>query len=366
MGLSESVGCWTKERNGEFQLIIAVTCFGLAFAAQRKVVTNQTKDELLGPLTFNATRYIVASCSLLCFQQIISMFNPTERPLEGKSDVDGDIEMKNDVTSEEGVSNGSQTISLYNKDAIYWGCVVGVSEFFASTLQMIGIVNCTAGKTAFITGLHVIVVPLIEACLPGGKIKHSTWTAACISVIGMYFVSGLSEESGKLMGGEYIILVSVLFWALAIMGSDRGVKSSNDGVTLVVIGFFATTVLALLSSLINEPQFWVYPFHAIRANLYIIVVVGLIEAIGYTFSTLGQTYTSSSRASLFLSLESVAGGICGYIFLHETLTVMELLGCMIMFSSFLVSSIEWDLNSLHSHIFSSHQYVAIGDATSDS
>ena len=102
--------------------------------------------------------------------------------------------------------------------------------------------------------------------------------------------------------------------------------------------FAVVTVFTFLFALWFEPDSWIYPFTSIR-NLWLnIIVIGLFEGLSYLLATLGQKHVHPSRAGILFSLESVVACCGGYIFLHEILTHIEILGCFLMLVASLLSS----------------------------
>lgn len=196
-----------------------------------------------------------------------------------------------------------------------------------------------------------MVIPVLEALISGHRMTHSTWIAAACSVFGMYFVSGLGDshisntnESWSETNGvsELIIFISMFFWSFSIMAGDRGCKKC-DVMTLTAIDFVVVTVMSLITSFILEPDEWIYPYTHIRANLTNVIAVGITEAAGFVYCALGQIVVNSSRTALILSMEALSGAFFGYLFLKESLSVLEVCGCIIVSFSFIISAEEWDM-----------------------
>ena len=62
--------------------------------------------------------------------------------------------------------------------------------------------------------------------------------------------------------------------------------------------------------------------------------------IAYTFQIVGQKYTEATVASLLMCMESVFGVLAGAVILHETLSVREIIGCVIMFAAIILSQLS--------------------------
>jgi len=72
--------------------------------------------------------------------------------------------------------------------------VAGSFLFIAASLQQIGIQYTTAGKAGFLTGLYVVLVPIV-GMLWGRSTGLPTWVGAILAVIGIYTLS--APDAGK-------------------------------------------------------------------------------------------------------------------------------------------------------------------------
>ena len=75
------------------------------------------------------------------------------------------------------------------------------------------------------------------------------------------------------------------------------------------------------------------------AALPILYAGALSSGMGYTFQILGQKYVEPTKASLIMCLESVFSVLGGFFILHQTLSLREGIGCVIMFAAILVCQI---------------------------
>ena len=101
----------------------------------------------------------------------------------------------------------------------WWaGLGAGSFMFIGTSLQQVAMLYTTAGKTAFITALYIILVPLGAAAL-GKKIYGENWMGAALALAGLYLLS--IRGAVTLAAGEMMVLVSSFFWAAQILFIDR-------------------------------------------------------------------------------------------------------------------------------------------------
>ena len=100
--------------------------------------------------------------------------------------------------------------------------------------------------------------------------------------------------------------------------------------------FLVAGIVSLLLGLIFEKT----NMQMIKGALIPILYSGIFScAIGYTLQMVGQKYTTPTKATLVLSLESVWGLLAGLVFLGEALTFKEAVGCAMIFLSVLLSQL---------------------------
>ena len=198
-----------------------------------------------------------------------------------------------------------------------------------------------AGKAAFINGLYVVATPFLASLIPGAsyRITPTTWFCVGLCVIGTYFLSNPESSSSSFGIGEIFMLGSMLSCTISVIASDLGSKRV-DCVDLTLVEFSISSVLCTIASLLMEAHMWYWPLPALQDGISLIALVAVIESFAYLVGTVGQTYSTSSRAALIYSLESVFALLLGYVLLNETLTRMELLGCMLLFIATYMSSAE--------------------------
>jgi drug/metabolite transporter (DMT)-like permease len=171
----------SKNLKSSLLLLLAAIIWGFAFVAQRAGMA------WVGPFTFNGIRFLLGTLTLLPLVFISC------RKI-------GKIEL---------IAGGKQ-----NKDLFTGGFVAGVVLFVAVTFQQIGIVYTTAGKAGFITGLYVIIVPVI-GFLFRQHISINVWFGAVMAVIGLYLLT--ITDGFALSSGDSLVLVSALFFAIHIL-----------------------------------------------------------------------------------------------------------------------------------------------------
>ncbi|NLY76260.1 MAG: DMT family transporter [Firmicutes bacterium] len=277
-------------------LLLTAAIWGLAFVAQR------VGARYVEPFAFNGVRFALGGLSLIPLL-VLSAKKSGPKP---------------------GFKPGN---------ALPAGIIAGTVLFIASSLQQIGLAETEAGKAAFITGLYMVIVPLLGIFLKH-QIHLFNWIGVAIAGTGLYF---LSVSGGfSVVRGDLLELGGAFFWALHLLLIDNFIKKAD----LLKLSFFQFLTCSLLSTavaLFTESAAWDALRHAVIPILY-----GGIFSVGiaYTLQAAGQKYAKPSHAAIILSLEAVFAAVGGLVILGEKLGARGYLGCLLMLTGMLVSQFQ--------------------------
>jgi len=291
-----------KTLGSDVLLLLTSAIWGFAFVAQLKGM------EFIGPYLYNGIRFAIGSLSLLPLIFILKR-----------------VKQKNHQT----VKTPPPKQKLLGA-----GVVAGTFLFAGASLQQVGLQFTTAGKAGFITGLYVVLVPIIGIALKH-KTGKATWVGAVLAAFGLYFISVTGGFSiGK---GDLLVLISSLFFACHVLIIDRFAKK-YDVLILSSLQFAGCAILSLFVALISENIEWTAITKALIPILY-----GGLGSVGtaYTLQVVAQKNAPPSHSAIILSLESVFAVIGGVIFLSEGMTTRGYFGCALMMAGMMAS--KWDV-----------------------
>lgn len=276
-------------------LILTAFIWGTAFVAQ------SVGMDYLGPFTFNGVRNLIGGVALLPCIAFLGRGNRGNAP-------------------------GTR------KDLIIGGVCCGVLLFAASSLQQIGLVYTTAGKSGFITAFYIVIVPVLGVFLRQ-KVGWKIWTAVGIALVGLYFLC-ITEGFSVNMGDFYVFLCALLF-SLHILVIDH-FAPRVDGVKMSCIQFFVCGLISLIPMFALETP----TISGLLAGWFPLFYAGVLSCgVGYTLQIVGQKNVNPTVASLLLSLESCFSVLAGWIILGERLSVREGMGCVLMFAAIILAQL---------------------------
>jgi len=212
--------------------------------------------------------------------------------------------------------------------------LAGFALFGGATLQQVGIQYTTVGKAGFITGLYVVIVPILGLFL---RQKIGMWTVigCTLAVLGLYFLS--IKEDFSMGWGETMVLIGAFFWAVHVQVIGTANKRNLNPIKLALVQYLVCAALNLLLSLVFETFHLDQVILASGAILYAgIVSVG----IAFTLQVIAQKKVEPSRAAIILNLEAVFAVLAGWLFFTELLTMKEWLGCGLMFLGMILSQMK--------------------------
>ena len=310
---------------GELFLLTTSIIWGAAFVFQ-KLAT-----ELLDPFTFNTIRYILGGLLLIpvyFYYRKGSQINASIMADPASADpASADPASVDPASADPDFANSGRTT--------FWGGIIcGVILALAGNIQQFGIVTTDAGKTAFITTLYIVIVPVFGLIIFRKKVRNFVWIGVLFALVGLYFLSikpgGFSMEKG-----DFLVFVSAFFWAAHILAVDQ-LAPRVDAILLSCTQFIWAGVFSSVFMIIfAEPH--IADIIACWAPIMFTSV--FVVAVAFTFQIIGQKTTEPAVASILLSLESVFGVIAGMVFLHEMMSGRELLGCILMFTAVVMTQL---------------------------
>ena len=218
------------------------------------------------------------------------------------------------------------------------GLPVGLAMFVGVTLQQVAMLYTTAGKTAFITTLYIVLVP-IGAVLLGQHIRLVNWLGAVLAFLGVYFLSAYGAMALNM--GDVLVFISAFFWMAQILLIDR-FAAAVDGIELCLSQLLVCTVGSAILAALYEPFVWA----AVSAAWVPILYGGVLSCgVAYTCQILGQAYVPPAQAAVILSLEAAIAAISGWLILGEMMAPVQVAGCALLLVGALITQMPADMFS---------------------
>ena len=219
-----------------------------------------------------------------------------------------------------------------NRGLLFGGAMMGLVLALGINLQQVGLLFTSVTNSGFITGLYVIIVPLIGLFI-GHKTGLGIWLGAILAVVGMFLLC--VGDNFQVASGDWLQLAGAFVWAVHVLLVGF-FASRHDPLRLAVIQFITCALISLALALLFEE----IQLQAIIAAGPAILYGGILGvAIGFTLQVVAQKDAIASHAAIIFSLEAVFAAMAGAWFLGETLELRGYLGCVLMLAGMLLAQL---------------------------
>lgn len=271
----------------DFALVIITVIWGGTF------VMVKTALDAVGPATFIAFRFVIATLALLL------IFH--------------------------------RRLAVINREEIRAGSLIGLCLGAGYILQTIGLQYTTTGKTGFITGLTVVIVPILAAVLFRKPPGWGAIAGILVAAVGLGFLT--LDENLRIHEGDLWVLGGVIGFAFQIVAISH-FAPRYDPIRLSVAQTATAAVLATVTGFLFETPSVRLPLDTWGA----IVFTGLIAtALVFSLQITVQKFTTPTHTALIFSLEPVFAALFGWWWAHEVLGWKELIGCSLILSGILMA-----------------------------
>ena len=282
-------------------LLSAFLCtfiWGTTFIAQ------DTGMDMIGPLTFNGTRFFIGFLSIIPFALIFE---------------------KKKIISEINLNK-----KLFFK-LLFW---IGLFLFLGTFLQQTALLYTDVANAAFFTIFYVPMVPIILFFIYSKSIHWSIWPSVLFCLFGVYLLSDFSDATIRL--GDGLVILCALFWALHIIFIGNFIKNFNlplffGALQALIVSFFSFIFAIFfetitISNILNE-------------SISIIYAGVLSGGIAFTLQIYAQKNISPAPAGIIFSLEGVFATIAAWIILNQILDINNVIGCFLIICGVLFSQL---------------------------
>lgn len=298
-------------------LLTSALIWGCTFVAQKMAT------EHMGPVLFNGIRYgagalLLAPVAILRWRRI---GNPAAR-----------------------------------RSAVVGGLLAGAAMAVASSTQQVGMHATSVSNAGFITGLYVIIVPML-GLLVGQRVAWTVWSGAGLAVAGLFFLSLWDPGSGaiRLGSGDAWVLACALAWSFHVQVVGWAAPDA-DAFVISALQFAVTGAACLVGAAILATAFGDHDWGAreafsregLLAALWPLAFATVLSTcIAFTLQVVAQASAPPAHAAILLSLESVFSALAeaampaiGLAALGSAMTGWKLLGCGLMFAGVVVSQLR--------------------------
>ena len=279
--------------------LVTTFIWGTAFIAQDTGMDN------IGPLTFNAARFVIGFLTIL----------PLALFFERKK-------IKLEVLSKS---------KLFMKYLVF----MGVSLFLGTFLQQTALQYTNIANAAFFTVFYVPIVPILLFFIYSKKVHWSIWPAIGLCVFGVYLLSDFSNS--EIMLGDGLVILCSVFWALHIIFAGKFMEEFDIPMFYAALQALFVALLSIIFSYIFEE---INISKILMESSSILYAGALSGGIAFTLQMFAQKNIEEAPAAIIYSLEGVFAAIAGWVILNQFLSINNMIGCLLILIAVISSQIS--------------------------
>ena len=225
-----------------------------------------------------------------------------------------------------------------------WGLLLGALLFLAFWLQIEGLARTSSNRNAFVTGLNVLVVPLLAMAVLGRRYGAALWIACTMALAGMVL---MFHEDAPWNLGDTLTLASTLFYAVYILALEecarrtaaQPLRATRMAAVQALVMFAASAVLVLARHGGVETSLQALaalPGPALAALVYLGVVASVLVV---TLQAWGQQRVDAMRSAIIFGMEPVFAAATAWVLIGERLGLTGMAGAALIVAALVVSQL---------------------------
>ena len=213
------------------------------------------------------------------------------------------------------------------------GLAIGIPEYVGFMLQVTGITMTTASKSAFITGLAVVVAPVLSFLFLREQRSWKVALALLLAVDGLWIISfGFTLRVGGMGMGDFLTVLCALAFGMQVfvihLFSDRDSFYATTFFQLLAVAICSLAyALTTKQTLVVNPVSW-------PSLLYLAIFTTVITVL---LQNRFQHDVTVAQASVIYSLEPVFATLLAVLFIGERMGPATLVGGVLLFTASAIS-----------------------------
>ncbi len=218
---------------------------------------------------------------------------------------------------------GLRRMRALGRSGVVAGALAGLLVGAGYALQTAGLERTSVSSTGFITGMYVVLTPLLALALFRVHVGHAAWAGVALATLGLALLSGIHGGSPA---GDLLVLLAAAVYALQIVLVDRyAPRYDAFAFTLVemLTAFAGLLAIALAAGQLGVPHGW-----TVWGAL---IVTGVFaSAAAFLAQTWAQKQATATQTALAFSLEPVWAAFFGYTLAGDRLGAAGWIGCAVI------------------------------------
>ncbi|MBJ7928710.1 MULTISPECIES: DMT family transporter [Bacillus cereus group] len=260
-------------------------------------VVVQNAMSFVGPFTFNGLRFLFAGIILLFVQMIFSQ----------------------------------KTSKQHIKQSSFAGLIVGFFLCVGYLLQTFGLLYTTSSKAGFLTGLSIVMVPILSFIFLKQKATIFVVLGITVATAGLYLLT--AADSFQFNIGDILVLGCAIAFAAHILINGFYSKKISPLLLstsqVLTVGIFSSICAFLFEDWENLFSISLWTNHSFLFALFLTSLFA--TSIAFFIQTSAQKHTSPTRVAIIFAMEPVFAALTGVLVANEQLSMSAIFGCLCIF-----------------------------------
>ncbi len=220
-----------------------------------------------------------------------------------------------------------------------WGALIGGVLFCAFYLQVAGLARTSSNRNAFVTGLNVLMVPML-AYFMGQRMRWPVLLGAALAVFGL---GGMFYEQAPWSVGDTLTLAGAFVYAIYVLLFEFSARAGTAPrpARLAVVQSLCMLLLSTLGFTVLESASWGSLWLRAQEHSASLLYLGLLaSALMVWLQAWGQHRVRAVEAAIIFGLEPVFASLTALWWINETLGGRALLGGALIVAGVLFSQIK--------------------------
>jgi drug/metabolite transporter (DMT)-like permease len=233
------------------------------------------------------------------------------------------------------------------RGSVRYGVLLGFFLWLGSELQISGLKHTMPSKSAFLTGVAVVLVPVFLAIF--WKRKIGLWSTAGVgfAFLGLYLLtvpvsSGGGLNLASVSRGDLLTLAAAVVFAFHIIFMGHATQN-HPWQQIAVLQTVTAGVLMIAAVPLGPPSYVVWSARVIWG----ILITGFLSlALAFTIQAWAQQFTPATHTALIFSLEPVFAALTSFVFLGERMGTRGALGAILILGGVIISEEKGSAESM--------------------
>ncbi|HEY8646222.1 MAG TPA: DMT family transporter [Gaiellaceae bacterium] len=210
------------------------------------------------------------------------------------------------------------------------GALAGALLGGGYALQTAGLARTSVSSTGFVTGMYVVLTPLLGLALFRVRVGASAWIGVSLATIGLALLSGV--HGGSILG-DLLVLAGSAVYSLQIVLMER-YAPRYDAIAFTLVemltSFVGLLAIAVALGQLHVPHGW-----TVWGALLVTGVFA--SALAFLAQTWAQRRATATQTALAFSLEPVWAAFFGFTLAGDRLGSLGWIGCAVIMAGIVVA-----------------------------